>query len=206
MNGGPHIPFGLFVSLSECLLLPFHTRADTIYDLLFAIRRQGCCNTHHTLPPTTHRTTTHTPIILTSSPLRFRRHLQHAPLVVTTSIVPLAIIQTPRRFFQPLVPCSVLAWIQVWHGHGHGLRLDGQSSAVRSTTSSRVPESPLNGLNRPSRQAVRSLRSWILQPRGTDHAKKESRTVAGNSATNPEPSLSWFHLGSILAPACLLAS
>lgn len=53
---------------------------------------------------------------------------------------------------------------------------------------------------------MRSLRSWILQPRGTDHAKKESRTVAGNSATNPEPGLSWFHLGSILAPACLLAS
>ncbi|KAH6997181.1 hypothetical protein EDB80DRAFT_688547 [Ilyonectria destructans] len=74
---------------------------------------------------------------------------------------------------------------------------------MRSTTSSRVPESPLNGLNRPSRQAVRSLRSWILQPRGTDHAKKESRTVAGNSATNPEPGLSWFHLGSILAPASL---
>lgn len=74
---------------------------------------------------------------------------------------------------------------------------------MRSTTSSRVPESPLNGLNRPSRQAVRSLRSWILQPRGTDHAKKESRTVAGNSATNPEPGLSWFQLGSILAPSWL---
>lgn len=52
VNGGPQIPFGLFVSLSLCLLLPFHTRADTIYDLLFAIRRQGCCNTT-TLPHTT---------------------------------------------------------------------------------------------------------------------------------------------------------